>query len=67
MRRKHGSDVCYCGDYRSQHSHVNRESQDPAPADLCFCGCVGFKWGRKANAEERKHWQSYHRPGSAAK
>jgi len=57
-RKEHGSDVCFCGDYRSQHSRVRWGTE--GPADRCFCGCVGFRWGRPAKAEERAHWEKYH-------
>jgi hypothetical protein len=46
--QEHGSDPCYCGDYRSQHK------------PKCFCGCKGFMFTRKANEAELAHWKQYH-------
>ena len=65
MSVAHGSDICYCGDYRSQHKYG-------LDGKACFCvsylepmgGCTGFKWGRKTDAIERAHWEQYH--GKAA-
>jgi hypothetical protein len=25
-----------------------------------MCGCQEFRWGHRAKAEERKHWENYH-------
>jgi len=56
-RNEHGSDVCYCGDYRSQHSRMSRAG---ALGTRCFCGCEKFRWGHKAKKDERAHWEDYH-------
>lgn len=52
----HGSDTCYCGDYRSQHNR--------GPNKMCFCGCTGFKEGRKSTTDERLHWEHFHGPNA---
>jgi hypothetical protein len=63
-RREHGSDVCFCGDYRSQHRVDG--------CGVCVLSppfmerCKKFKWGRKATAEETAHWQKYHGEREAA-
>jgi len=49
----HGSDTCFCGDYRSQHNRG-------ASKTCAVCGCSGFKDGRPATKEERAHWEQYH-------
>ncbi len=56
---EHGSDVCFCGDYRSQHDRANRSDSEHRQL-WCFCGCTGFKFGHRANADEQAHWEQYH-------
>jgi hypothetical protein len=55
--KQHGSDVCYCGDYRSQH---NENGHCFVCGDSRTCPCEGYKFSRHASAEEREHWQKYH-------
>lgn len=59
-RKKHGSDVCFCGDYRSQHT----EHGCRVCSGRYWDTCDGFKWGHKADDKEWEHWQKYH--GQAA-
>ena len=57
---EHGSDICECGDWRSQH-------QDHEGAcDVPFCECLEFSFWKEANELERKDWEKHH-PASAAR
>jgi hypothetical protein len=47
-RREQASDICYCGDYRSQHK------------PKCFCGCKGFVFSHAASGRELQNWNDYH-------
>jgi hypothetical protein len=53
----HGSDICYCGDYRSQH-------KENGPCKVCrgvwFDMCDKFQFSRKANVDDKKHWDKFH-------
>ena len=54
-----GSDVCACGDYRSQHDHsgfcgVCHGSKAP------YDGCCQFRFSRCALDSEVKHWEQYY-------
>jgi len=55
-----GSDLCQCGDYRSQHgSGLNafcRVCHGIAPYD----GCTAFRFSRCALPSEVEHWRQYH-------
>ena len=58
MREEHGSDVCYCGDYRSEHGP---NGCGPCGLNPSFLErCTEFRWGRKATAEEQAHWNKYY-------
>lgn len=59
-----GSDLCMCGDYRSQHggrgigsSACRVCAHSKAPYD----GCVQFRFSRYATELEVQHWAKYHR------
>lgn len=43
-----GSDICYCGDYRSQHK------------PKCFCGCKEFVFSHSASEKDLAVWNEYH-------
>ena len=54
-----GSDICQCGEYRSQHNrdgHCRVCFGSRAPYDQCGA----FRFSRCALDEEVKHWQRYH-------
>jgi len=55
---KRGSDVCYCGDYRSQHDGNTGRCR------LCYWNgpysCEVFKLSHRATKEEAAHWAKYH-------
>src|SRR5271166_4185797 len=57
LRKQQGSDVCVCGDYRSQHD-INGGCQ--ACLGIAFDHCEGFKLGHKASEKEQAHWDKYH-------
>jgi hypothetical protein len=54
-----GSDLCACGDYRSQHERDGK-------CRVCFAsrapydGCTQFRFSRCAVDDEVKHWWYYH-------
>lgn len=51
----HGSDVCFCGDWRSDHQPECKLCKyHPIPGP-----CEAFRWGRPATKEERAHWEKY--------
>lgn len=51
---QHGSDICECGDFRSQHSESKR---------LCAnCGCLAFRFFRTADDRDLGIWNKYHLP-----
>ena len=56
-RTHRGSDICYCEDYRSQHSESGK-------CRVCrgtyFDLCESFSFSRKANKEEQLHWEKHH-------
>ena len=62
-RKQKGSDICFCGDYRSQYCRPAPPWRDTARGGFCFCGCSEFKWGRRATVEDQKHWDKYHKKG----
>lgn len=69
-RKKHGSDVCFCGDYRSQHRYKRTPCgflQKSKTGKICFCGCPDFKWGHRATKEDRAHWRKYHSKAAVGK
>lgn len=56
---KLGSDVCVCGDYRSQHAidghcGVCRNSKTP------YDGCDKFCYSRRATGAESVHWEKFY-------
>jgi len=53
-----GSDICECGDYRSQHdlNYCRACGGSKSPYD----GCTKFRLAHRANQEELEHWQKYH-------
>lgn len=57
---RHGSDICWCGDYRSHHDErgckVCRGSTAP------WDGCVGFRFAHKADAADLATWRKYNAP-----
>lgn len=57
-----GSDVCECGDYRSDHDgngcRVCHGNSAP------WTGCHEFRFSRRATVAERKHWQDFHGKGA---
>ena len=56
-----GSDVCVCGDYRSEHGWGEN-----AACRVCggmagpYNGCAAFRFSRCATEEEVAHWNLYH-------
>jgi hypothetical protein len=58
-----GSDICQCGDYRSQHGFG--EIGD-SRCRICvnsrelWGGCDAFRFHRSAMDSELKHWQEYY-------
>jgi hypothetical protein len=59
MSKPMGSDLCVCGDYRSQHQDNGRCgvcASSRAPYD----GCPEFRLYRPANETEQSHWDKYH-------
>ena len=50
------SDVCECGDYRSQHYRVGFHSKEAC----AICRCNVFRLWREANVEELAAWVQYH-------
>lgn len=55
----HGSDICYCGDYRSQHTF---NGCGPCKLNPPFLEqCKIFKFSRKATIEECIHWKKYYK------
>jgi hypothetical protein len=57
----HGSDVCRCGDYRSQHgsgttSRCRVCGNMPGP----YNGCAVFQFSAVASPAELAHWEQYH-------
>lgn len=57
-----GSDICQCGDYRSQHGFGQaawcRVCHEMPGAQN---GCTEFRFDRCAMDEELKHWRQYNR------
>ena len=56
---EHGSDICECGDYRSQHDkggpcRVCRVSSHP------WDDCIKFRFANKADAEEAEQWATFY-------
>jgi len=56
-----GSDICLCGDYRSQHgwrtaAYCRVCGNSTAPYD----GCQAFRYARSSTDEEVKHWKRHH-------
>jgi len=56
--KAHGSDVCFCGDYRSQHTTNGCQPCKLNPPLLEKCKV--FSLSHKASIEEREHWEKYH-------
>jgi hypothetical protein len=52
-RATHGSDICQCGDFRSQHTLPN----GGCSCDRCRCG--GFIFAHKASEHDRAIWDKY--------
>lgn len=56
-----GSDVCACGDYRSDHPLNGKCSvcgNSMHPAD----GCTKFRFAWRASIAEQTHWNKYRGP-----
>ena len=47
---EHGSDICYCSDYRSQHKG--------GKCSVSRCECPGFLFSHVS--KDRTHWEKYH-------
>lgn len=48
---EHGSDICQCGDFRSEHTDNK----------LCrVCPCGQFRFAHKASDEDLYVWNKYH-------
>lgn len=60
---EHGSDVCACGEYRSQHA---LDQQGRMACKICanstapYDGCKEFRFTRKATDSELQRWTRYH-------
>lgn len=52
-----GSDICDCGDFRSQHRHENRFTKEMT---RCFCGCNVFRFAYRALEADLQTWNKYH-------
>ena len=48
MTPEYGSDICLCGDFRSEHN------------PLCFCGCSRFQFFSIAAEGDIETWRKYH-------
>jgi hypothetical protein len=44
-RVRHGSDICYCGDFRSQHK------------PRCLCGCENFHFAHVSSPRDQATWR----------
>jgi hypothetical protein len=55
----HGSDVCECGDYRSEHNE-NGRCRVCCSSSAPYDGCVKFRFSRSARPNEIEHWNLYH-------
>jgi hypothetical protein len=53
-----GSDICECGDFRSQHAK--------GPCSVCHCQCSEFRFSNRAVAEGLRIWNKYHTPNRKA-
>jgi len=53
---KLGSDLCECGDFRSQHYRNGFHSKEAC----AVCGCNLFRLFAKADAQGLEIWQKYH-------
>lgn len=51
MATEHGSDICECGDFRSQHR----------TGKCSCCGCNRFRFAWPADANNRAIWEKYHK------
>lgn len=55
-RDETGSDICECGDFRSEHFRPGRTP------DTCFCGCKKFRFSHAATTADMQIWNEYHSP-----
>lgn len=64
-----GSDLCKCGDYRSQHKDWQTTGGLKCEVHSCRVPygdphaprCQKFEFSRRATPEDEKHWNEYHR------
>lgn len=59
-----GSDVCECGDYRSDHSDGVGPCRVCVHSAVPYDGCEEFCFSRRATVAERKAWQDVHGKGA---
>ena len=59
--KPHGSDVCKCGDYRSQHGS-GTASRCRVCGDMSglYNGCDRFRFSACASPATLQHWEQYH-------
>lgn len=63
-----GSDLCQCGDYRSQHEQWRTTGGMRCRVGSCrvpygdpwASSCPKFELSRPATAAEQQHWNEYH-------
>lgn len=61
-----GTDLCYCGDYLSQHADGGAGRCRVGSCDGNYSrgdrpgGCGRFRFSRRANEAEIAHWRVYH-------
>lgn len=52
-----GSDLCSCGDYRSQHDALGCKACRTSRA--LWDGCTEFRFWRHASETEHRHWSNW--------
>jgi hypothetical protein len=53
--KPHGSDICWCGDFRSEHA-----GGGTSRCEVVDCLCPGFRFLKEASGEDRWIWDMYH-------
>lgn len=53
-----GSDICECGDFRSQHYRVGFHSKEAC----AVCRCNVFRFFAEASSKDMETWNEYHGP-----
>ena len=58
--KRYGSDICCCGDYRSQHFNGFEQCRVCRNSAAPYDGCMKFRFHRRADMFERSHWRLFH-------